>query len=169
MCFPGFHSRIAGVIERKQVAECGGFRGEGGWVDVERKGRWGGGGAIVINAADAALRSASGQCSHFQKSPLNSLQIPTGLRNPFKSSCNFSYFFPFRPPHPRIPHPSPTITSLLAPSPTVSDTTLFPRHRFLLPQPEKFNPSVPGNLLSPFLLLYFFYPSSSHSHAHTPS
>lgn len=40
--------------------------------------------AIVINAADAAVGGASGQCSHFQKSPLNSLQIPTGLRNPSK-------------------------------------------------------------------------------------
>lgn len=150
MCFPGFHSRIAGVIERKQVAECGGFGGAGGWT-------WRGG-AIVINAADAALRSASGQCSHFQKSPLNSLQIPTGFRNPFKSSCNFSYFFPFRPPPIPLHSSPPTITSSLTPSPTVSDTTLFPRHRFLLPQPEKFYPSVPGNLRSPFLL-YFFIPA----------
>lgn len=52
----------------------------------------GGGWAIVINAADAAVGGASGQCSHFQKSPLNSLQIPTGLQNPFKSSRN-SFLF----------------------------------------------------------------------------
>lgn len=56
-------------------------RGAGGW-----------GAAIVINAADATSCIASGQCSHFQKSPLNSLQIPTGLRNPFKSPCDFLYF-----------------------------------------------------------------------------
>lgn len=55
----------SGAIERKQVAEYVG--GEGG-----RKG----GGAIVINAADAAFCNASGQCSHLQKSPPNSLQIP---------------------------------------------------------------------------------------------
>lgn len=67
----------SGDIERKQVAEYGG--GEGG-------------GAIVINAADAAFCSASGQCSHFQKSPPNSLQIPAGLQNPFRSLCNFSCF-----------------------------------------------------------------------------
>lgn len=65
----------SGAIERKQVAEYGG--GEGG--------------AIVINAADAAFCSASGQCSHFQKSPPNSLQIPAGLQNLLKPFCNFCF------------------------------------------------------------------------------
>lgn len=50
-----------------------------------------GGAGIVINAADATSCTTSGQCSHFQKSPLNSLQIPTGLQNPFKSPCNVLY------------------------------------------------------------------------------
>lgn len=63
----------SGAIERKQVAENAGVRE----------------GAIVINAADAAFCSASGQCSHFQKSPPKFLQIPAGLCNPFKSFCYF--------------------------------------------------------------------------------
>lgn len=53
-----------GAIERKQVAEYS--RGEG---------RDWGGGAIVINTADAALCIASGQHSHFQKSPILSKSL----------------------------------------------------------------------------------------------
>lgn len=52
----------------------------------------GGGEGIIINAADAAFCSASGQCSHFQKSSLNSLQIPAGLENPFNPSVTSSNF-----------------------------------------------------------------------------
>lgn len=46
-------------------------------------------GAIVINPADATICTASGQCSNFQKSSLNSRQIRTGLQNPFNYPCNF--------------------------------------------------------------------------------
>lgn len=86
MWFPGFHSRIAGPLKGNRWQSTAGVRE---------------GGAIVINAADAAFCNASGQCSHFQKSPLNSLQIPTGLHNPFKSPCNFFFlFFHFSWPSP---------------------------------------------------------------------
>ena len=77
MRIPGFHSRIAGPLKGNRWRSTEGARE---------------GGAIVINAADAAFCSASGQCFHFQKSPPNSLQIPAGLQNPFKSHSNFFYF-----------------------------------------------------------------------------
>lgn len=64
------------TVKRKQVAEYS--MGGVGW------GMMGGGGAIVINAANADLCSTSGKRSHFLKSPPKSLQIPAGLENPIK-------------------------------------------------------------------------------------
>lgn len=71
---PGFHSRTASTLERKQVVE------KQGWA-----GGVGRGGTIVINAADAALCSASGQHYHFHISSPNSLQIPAAFQILFKS------------------------------------------------------------------------------------
>lgn len=76
MWIAGFHSRIVGPLKGNRWQSTVGVRD------------W----AIVINAADAAFRSASGQCSHFQKTSLNSQQIPAGLQNPLKS--NFCFLTP---------------------------------------------------------------------------
>lgn len=81
---PGFHSRTASTLERKQVVE------KQGWA-----GGVGRGGTIVINAADAALCSASGQHYHFQISSPNCLKIPAAFQILFKSLCDFVYF-PFK-------------------------------------------------------------------------
>lgn len=52
------------TIERKQVVEYSVCEMRGG---------------IVINATDADRCSASGKCSHFQKSPQSSLKISAGV------------------------------------------------------------------------------------------
>lgn len=66
MWIPGFHSRIVGPLKGNRWQSTAGARdGIGGW----------GVGAIVINTADAALCIASGQHSHFQKSPILSKSL----------------------------------------------------------------------------------------------
>lgn len=67
----------------------GGEAGVGWWGGVGR------GGTILINAADAALCSASGQHYHFQISSPNCLKIPAAFQILFKSLCDFVYF-PFK-------------------------------------------------------------------------